>query len=229
MKKTVVGNMLTDYMDELFGKDCQVTETTNEIVTESLTTGRQYHALVLPYNPDAEYPEVELPMKIKIDPKKFKYDGYFNEWDQEISDQAAREKMTDYHYRNWNPLKIRTIDSHYYIKGPDRESEPMKRKFYNAVPWYAAYYDGKHGQTTEIKVEKETDISDPKWQDLVIAMVLSGDYTLQEALYAVATACNRCRHALLHEYKEYHQHEDGYSVDSKEYKNSGARCRFCSR
>ena len=199
----------------------------DDITVSSLSTGRTYHQLVLPYSPDADYPEVEVPIEMKIDPKKFKYERYLNEYDSEISEQDARERMTDYHFEQCDPLKIKIVDQHYYIPGPDPDKEPTKRKFYNALSWYANYYDGKHGQRTDVTIQKEIDISDTLWQNLVVAMAVSGDYTLQEALYAVAMACNRCRHALLDKY--YPESGEGYSVDSKEYKQSGSRCKFCSR
>ena len=200
---------------------------TDDITVSSISTGMQYHQLVLPYNPDAEYPEVEVPIEMKIDPKKFQYEWYENEYEHKISEQDARERMTDYHFKTLDPLKIKLVDEHYHIPGPDPEKEPTKRKFYNALSWYASYYDGKHGQQTDITVKREIDISAPIWQNLVVAMAVSQDYTLQEALYAVAMACDRCRHALLDKY--YPESGEGYSVDSKKYKNSDERCRFCSR
>ena len=198
----------------------------DDITVSSLTTGRQYHQLVLPYNPDAEYPEVEVPIELKIDPRKFQYEWYENEYNSKITEQDARERMTDYHFKEFNPLKLKLVDEHYYIPGPDPDKEPTKRKFYNALSWYASYYDGKHGQKTEVKIEKEIDISAPIWQNLIVAMAVSQDYTLQEALYAVAMACDRCRHALLNKY--YPESGEGYSTDSKDYRNSSYRCKFCS-
>ena len=140
---------------------------------------------------------LEEPAEMKIEPSEFKYDGYFN-----------RYNSCDF-------------------SGPDPSKEPTKRKFYNCSEWYRNYYDGKYGQTNDVEILKEVDISAPIWQNLVIAMAVSGDYTLQQALYIVAMACDRCRHALLYEYRELHNSNEGYSVKSDEYQKSSCRCQFC--
>ena len=173
-------------------------------------------------------PAVETPIEVsemKINPKEFKYDGYyFHLHGGRITEDEARENMSDYYYRNWNPMIFRKVTKHYHLAGPDAETCPTKRKFYNALSWYRDYYDGRHGQKTDIDVE-EIDISAPIWQKLVLAMAVSEDFTLQEALYTVATACDRCRHALLQKY--YPESCEGYAVHSDKYQQSNARCEFC--
>ena len=218
--------MTSEQIHAMKADDLNMTETSDTITTESLTSGRTYTAAIHPFDPGGNYPKVEVPIEMKINPRKFKYEGYYNKYGgAEISEQEAREQMTDYYYRDWNPLKIRTVEEHYYIKGPDPDREPTKRKFYNAWNWYANYYDGKHGQTTEVRVTKEVDISSPILQHLVLAMVLSGDFTLQEALYAVAVACDRCRHDLMKKYKEYLPEE--CLVQIKDFRDKDCSCQFC--
>ena len=164
---------------------------------------------------------------MKIDPKKFKYSEYKDEYSCHIDETEVRERMTDYYYETFDPLQICEVSEHYFLAGPDRETSPIKRKFYNGSKWFQQFWDGKYGQTTEVRIKRH-DISDPMWQELVVAMVVSGDFTLQQALYAVAVACDRCRHALLYKYREYHTYGDqGYSEESKEYQNGYAGCQFC--
>lgn len=183
-----------------------------------------YSALTMPYTSTAdEKPEVA---KMKINPKEFKYDGYsrYENSRGRLTEDEARDNMTDYYYTNSDPLIFRTVQKHYYLAGPDAETSPTKRKFYNALSWYKDFYDGRHGQTTDIEVE-EIDLND--WDELIIAMVVSGDFTLREAMYAVANACDRCRHALLWKYKDLHTRTDGYSEESDEFQHSNSRCNFC--
>ncbi len=182
-----------------------------------------YSALTMPYI-STEDTKLEV-AKMKINPKEFKYDGYSRYEDSgRLTEDEARDNMTDYYYTNSDPLIFRKVRKHYYLAGPDAETSPTKRKFYNALSWYKDFYDGRHGQTTDIEVE-EIDLND--WDELIIAMVVSGDFTLREAMYAVANACDRCRHALLYKYKDLHTRTDGYSEESDEYQKNSYRCNFC--
>ena len=170
--------------------------------------------------------------KLDFDPKLIVYDHYRNEYDgADISEDEAREQLTDYFHHDENPLIFRDIVKHYHFAGPDPEKNPTKRKFYNCVPYYKSYYDGKYGQTTDVVLQNETDISAPIWQDLAVAMVLSYDFTLQQALFTVAHACNRCRHVLLKRYEEYllddKHKEEGYSETDPRFLTSNDRCQYC--
>jgi len=174
-------------------------------------------------------PAVETPIEVaketKINPKEFEFTWYSRGRDYgKISENQARDDMTDYFYHDFDPLIFKKVYKHYYLAGPDANTSPTKRKFYNALSWYRDFYDGRHGQTTEVEVE-EIDLNE--WDDLIIAMVVSGDFSLKEAMYAVANACDRCRHALLWKYRELHPRTDGYSHKSPEYRDSLARCNFC--
>lgn len=185
----------------------------------------QYLGYMWRYHSPAIQTPVEVAKEMKIDKKNFDYTWYSRYTDHyKISENQARDDMTDYYYHDCDPLIFKKVQKHYFLAGPDANTSPTKRKFYNALSWYRDFYDGRHGQTTEIEVE-EVDLNG--WDDLIIAMVVSGDFTLKEAMYAVAYACDRCRHALLWKYKEYHNRTDGYSDKSDEFRDSLARCHFC--
>lgn len=62
-------------------------------------------------------------------------------------------------------------------------------------------------------------------QDCIIGMVTSGDYTLAQAIWASAKACERCGNALIYKYTN---GSDGYSEDSEEYAKETTRCLFCN-
>ena len=61
-------------------------------------------------------------------------------------------------------------------------------------------------------------------QDCVVAMVNSGDYTLEEAIYVFANACERCTNVLLHKYLN---GADGYEEYSEEWKKANTVCDWC--
>lgn len=60
-------------------------------------------------------------------------------------------------------------------------------------------------------------------QDTIINMVISGDFTLREAIYIFKHACFRCQSALMHKYNR----GKGNSEDSEWYKKKQCRCMFC--
>lgn len=61
-------------------------------------------------------------------------------------------------------------------------------------------------------------------QDVIMAMVNSGDYTLQEALVVFSTACERCMNVLTYKYLN---GADGYEEYSDEWKKCNTECDFC--
>ena len=60
-------------------------------------------------------------------------------------------------------------------------------------------------------------------EDLVLAMVSSGDYTLSEAIIIAANSCERCMNVLLYDYGC----DDGYPEFSDAWKKCGTECDFC--
>lgn len=60
-------------------------------------------------------------------------------------------------------------------------------------------------------------------QDAIINMVISGDFTLREAIYIFKHACFRCQSALMYKYNR----GKGNSEDSEWYKKKQCRCMFC--
>ena len=64
-----------------------------------------------------------------------------------------------------------------------------------------------------------------KWgQKCIVAMVNSGDYTLEEAIYVFTHSCERCMNVLLHKYLN---GEEGYPEYSDEWKKCNTVCHFC--
>lgn len=64
-----------------------------------------------------------------------------------------------------------------------------------------------------------------KWaQDCIVAMVNSGDYSLDQAIWVFASSCERCMNALLYKYLD---GSDGYPEFSAEWKRANTVCDFC--
>jgi len=61
-------------------------------------------------------------------------------------------------------------------------------------------------------------------EDVIMAMVNSGDYTLSEALAVWANACERCMNVLAYKYLN---GTDGYEEYSEEWKRCPTECDFC--
>lgn len=60
--------------------------------------------------------------------------------------------------------------------------------------------------------------------DCIVAMVNSGDYTLEEAIWVYAHACERCMNALCYKYLN---GKDGYAEYSDMWQRCGTECDFC--
>lgn len=66
--------------------------------------------------------------------------------------------------------------------------------------------------------------SETTWsEELVMAMVTSGDYGLKQAILIAVTACERCMNVLAHQYGL----EDGYPEGSEQWEKSRTICQFC--
>lgn len=59
--------------------------------------------------------------------------------------------------------------------------------------------------------------------DVIVAMVNSGDYTLEQAIWICAKSCERCMNVLSDKYC----HRDGYAEFSDEWKKCNTVCDFC--
>ena len=59
--------------------------------------------------------------------------------------------------------------------------------------------------------------------DVIVAMVNSGDYTLEQAIWICATSCERCMNVLSDKYLG----RDGYAEYSEEWHRCNTVCNFC--
>ena len=61
-------------------------------------------------------------------------------------------------------------------------------------------------------------------QDCIVAMVNSGDFTLEQAIWVYSNACERCMNVLLYKYLN---GSEGYEEYSEEWKKCNTVCDFC--
>lgn len=61
-------------------------------------------------------------------------------------------------------------------------------------------------------------------QDCIVAMVNSGDFTLEQAIWVYANSCERCMNALCYKYLN---GSEGYEEFSEEWKKCNTVCDFC--
>lgn len=63
-------------------------------------------------------------------------------------------------------------------------------------------------------------------QECIVAMVNSGEYTLEQAIWVFTTACERCMNVLCHKYLN---GKEGYEEYSDDWKQANTCCVFCEK
>lgn len=124
------------------------------------------------------------------------------------------------YYRRCFPLEIHDQISEYcyHPKNPIIRFLCRKSKrFYNWI--------SKGKNKTFKKIMDSTTSFGSKWsQECIVAMVNSGDYTLEQAIWVYTNSCERCMNSLLYKYLD---GKDGYPEYSEEWKKCGTVCDFC--
>lgn len=164
---------------------------------------------------------------MRIRPDEFQYEYYMDGNGKIISSEEA-EGLMEAEYVNDDPMAT----------GPLRfKKQPVPRGFLEEVTcsfpagrkWLWKKDPGKfiywlhHADIEHPLYFRETEQKRLDEQNTIINMVLSGDFTLREALYIWKHACVRCRNALLYKYDR----GRGYSEDSETYRKCWDRCMFC--
>ena len=71
---------------------------------------------------------------------------------------------------------------------------------------------------------REAMVGNSGWdEELVLAMVNSGDYSLSDSIIVSATCCERCWNSLRYDYGL----DDSYPEGSEDWHKSGTSCQFC--
>lgn len=130
--------------------------------------------------------------------------------------EEANEKTEFYH--SCFPCEIsHEIDSYRF------HPEGMVQKMLSRIPLFRKILENKHGKTFHPMVTFHTYYGGS--QETIVAMVNSGDYTLEQAIWVYTTACERCMNVLAHKYSP--ELDDGYEEFSDEWYKCGTSCLFC--
>lgn len=156
----------------------------------------------------------------KLEKKHWFEDEHGNEIPEEDVDKVIGEGNRAVFYRHCFPLELHDyIDEYCYhpenpiIKFLCRKSQ----RFYN---WISV---GKE-RTFKTILDGRTSFGGKWAQDCIVAMVNSGDFTLEQAIWRFANSCERCMNSLLYKYLD---GKDGYPEYSEEWRKCNTECDFC--
>lgn len=139
---------------------------------------------------------------------------------EEDVDRVIKKGNKHIFYRHCFPLELRDeLDEYsYHPKNPIIKFLCGKsKKFYD---WILV---GKHRTFNQVLSSRVS--FGGKWsQDCIVAMVNSGDFTLEQAIWVYANSCERCMNSLLYKYLG---GKDGYEEYSEEWLKCGTVCEFC--
>lgn len=126
------------------------------------------------------------------------YSGYVSYWTA-FPCQFSEEMMSyNYHPKKWYEKLLLKINP----KLQKKWNLTKDRTFKSTITFHSGY---------------------KSMSDVIVAMVNSGDYTLEQAIWICAKSCERCMNVLSDKYLG----KDGYAEYSEEWKRCNTVCDFC--
>lgn len=164
---------------------------------------------------------------MNIDLTRLKMGHWFEDEDGNVytglSENLPKDKKY-FTYHHIDPLTYtESVDS--YTCHPEYEHE--NNSFYQAMlnfKWFRKLMLKKYSNNKTFKPLLKSNTTYYAMQDVIIAMVNSGDYALDEAIYICATACERCSNVLAYKYLN---GADGYPEFSGQWYRCNTVCDFC--
>lgn len=156
----------------------------------------------------------------KLEKRHWFEDEHGNEIPETDVDRIIKRGNRPIYYRRCFPLELHDmIDEYcYHPKNPIIKFICRRSKlFYN---WISK---GK-SRTFKPILDGTTSFGSEWSQECIVAMVNSGDFTLEQAIWVYANSCERCMNVLLYKYLD---GRDGYEEFSGAWKVSGTECEFC--
>ena len=159
---------------------------------------------------------------MKIDLTKLKHfwweDAEGNVLELEDGRRPTEEEKEKYcYYHSEFPCQVHHRISHYGY-----HPEGIYRLLVN-LPIIGKRFKNKLGKTQKEIATFSTTYN--CGSDCIVAMVNSGDYTLEEAIWIYSNACERCMNALCYKYLN---GADGYEEYSEEWQKCNTECEFCA-
>ena len=139
-------------------------------------------------------------------------------FEDSCGNEVNADDLNAYYYIRQNPLAfVKYVDEYrYYPRNPIiRFLSDRSKKFYK---WISK---GKPKTFRNLFVVSATYSYE---QECIIAMVNSGDFTLEQAIWVYANSCERCMNSLLYKYLN---GKKGYEEFSEEWKKCNTTCDFC--
>lgn len=147
-------------------------------------------------------------------------DNFKNSWFEDENGNVyhdQEEKQGKLYYHSCFPCQIseEVCVYDYHPKGIN--------KILIKLPMLSERIKKKIGRTFKPLCTFNTTYHSEHGQKCIIAMVNSGDYTLEQAIWVYTSACERCMNVLLHKYLG----TDGYEEYSSEWHKANTHCDFC--
>lgn len=121
-------------------------------------------------------------------------------------------------YRHCFPLELHDyIDEYCY-----HPKNPIVKFLCRKSSWFYKWLSQRKPKTFRTILDGRTIYS--SGQECIVAMVNSGDFTLEQAIWVYANSCERCMNSLLYKYLD---GKEGYEEYSEEWKKCNTECDFC--
>ena len=122
------------------------------------------------------------------------------------------------YYKRCFPLELHQFTDEFCYHPKNPIIKFLCRKSYRFYKWIAKGKDRTYRNILDCTTTFGSG------QDCIVAMVNSGDYTLEQAIWVYANACERCMNVLLYKYLD---GKDGYEEYSEEWHKANTVCDFC--
>lgn len=122
------------------------------------------------------------------------------------------------YYRHCFPLELHQCLDEYCYHPENPIVKFLCRKSERFYKWISK------GKTKTFRTILDCTTTYRSGQECIVAMVNSGDYTLEQAIWIYANSCERCMNVLLYKYLD---GKDGYAEFSEKWKKCNTECDFC--
>lgn len=156
----------------------------------------------------------------KLEKKHWFEDENGNVIKEEDVDRVIKKGNKPIFYRRCFPLELHDMVDEYCYHPKNSIIRFLCKKSRRFYKWVSV---GKNRTFKEI-LDSTTSFGGKWSQDCIVAMVNSGDFTLEQAIWVYANSCERCMNSLLYKYLD---GKDGYEEYSEEWLKCGTVCEFC--
>ena len=152
---------------------------------------------------------------MNIDYKKLELKHWFEDENGNIVDQDDPKACF---YRHCFPLEFHEFLDEYCYHPQNPIVKFLCRKSRALDKWLS------NGKNKTFKQILDCTTTYGSGSDCIIAMVNSGDFTLEQAIWVYANSCERCMNVLCYKYLD---GKYGYAEFSDEWKKANTECDFC--